>query len=258
MIRFADICDRIIKINNSVKREKCMNKNTLINNENVVIDSKKDKEIENVIMAVCSADNLCSYSQFEQEELKFLEKKFSNMGQDENVVIDDFLSKEMIDDFKLASSIIIRSLKANDFKKSYFQNLKKQKMLNRDLSGSVKCGKQLIKLTSEEQRLESDYEKCLKDFKDIQNENLKKYTQMIKEFCEKKELPDSISEIRKRYSAGILQTFLARKIVYLIFRNFNKNNVSDIVKIIEDSERIKIAFGTVYQRILAVLRCGNK
>lgn len=258
MIRFDDICDRIIQINNSVKREKNMNKNTLINNVNSKDYSKVNMQIEDEIMDVCSADNLCSFSQFETDELMCLEKNYSNFAQDGNVMIDDFLSKDLIAKLKIKINEIIKNLKAIDFKKCYFQNLKKQKLLNNDLSESIKCGKQLIKLTSEEQGLKSEYDKCLKDSKVLQESNMKKYTQMIKDFCIQKKLPDSISDIAKTYSNEVLQTFLARKIVYLIFKNYDKDNIAEIAKVIEQSERFKNTFASIYQRVLELLKCGNK
>ena len=117
---------KIIKNNIYRKSENVMNKYALFNNEEEIKNSfendflnKKYDDLQDKICELCDADNICKFSQFEKDELELLEnikkelEENFDIESNQNVFIEDFVSKDVINKFKVKLSEIKKSIKTN-------------------------------------------------------------------------------------------------------------------------------------------------
>lgn len=262
---------KIIKNNIYRKSENVMNKYALFNNEEEVKNSfdndflnKKYDDLQDKICELCDADNICKFSQFEKDELELLEnikkelEENFDIESNQNVFIDDFVSKDVINKFKVKLSEIKKTIKTINFKIYYFESLKKQQVLNCNIRKSVEYGQLLKDLYSEQNKLNEEYDDSVVQLHKFQLDCFNKYKLMIESFCNKKQVMGSIKEIADKYSLDILKVYLTRKIVYLILQNFEKSSIDSIIISLDRSETFKNNFGFVYDGIVETLRCGNK
>ena len=271
MIQIDCIMSKIIKNNIYRKSENVMNKYALFNNEEEVKNSfdndflnKKYDDLQDKICELCDADNICKFSQFEKDELELLEnikkelEENFDIESNQNVFIDDFVSKDVINKFKVKLSEIKKTIKTINFKIYYFESLKKQQVLNCNIRKSVEYGQLLKDLYSEQNKLNEEYDDSVVQLHKFQLDCFNKYKLMIESFCNKKQVMGSIKEIADKYSLDILKVYLTRKIVYLILQNFEKSSIDSIIISLDRSETFKNNFGFVYDGIVETLRCGNK
>ena len=271
MIQIDQVINKIIKNNINRKSEKSMNKYTLFNDEanfkeslDKEINRNKEDDLLDEIMEICSADNICKFSKFEEEELKNIEniKKEiegnDDTNLDKNTIISEFVSKEITDKVNINLSRITKQIKTNDFKIYYLQSMKKQQILNCNIHKSVEYGTKLNEMYSEQKKLQREYDDSVVQLHKFQLHNFIKYSNMISNFCKSKKLESSIESIAKKYTLEILKIFLVRKVAYLILQNFDSVCIMDIISVLENSDRFKNNFELVYDDILVNLKCGNK
>lgn len=248
-----------------------MNKYALFNNEEEIKNSlendilnKKYDDLQNKICELCDADNICKFSQFEKDELELLENIKKKLEEDfdtnsnQNVFIEDFVSKEIINKFKIKLSEIKKAIKAINFKIYYYESLRKQQVLNCNIRKSVEYGQLLNDLYSKQSNLNAEYDESMVQLHNFQLDCFEKYRLMIDDFCTKKKVVNSIKEIENKYSLNILKVYLIRKIVYLILQNFERACIDDIIVSLDRSDTFKNNFALVYDGIVETLKCGNK
>lgn len=262
MIQIDNVIEKIIKKRIIEKSEKNMNKNTLFNkmNENFQkeIDDNNILALEDEIMNVCSADNICSFSDFEKidfEYLKDLKSKIeNNLKSCDKLIIEDFVSKDIVMKFKLKISELLKKIELTDYKLFYLKKKKQISLKNCKIPLVVECGKLFKEVELEQKKLLEEYHDNVVQLKNIQKDLFEKYTQMINEFCEKEFIDDNISNISNKYSAEVLKVFLIRKVIYIISQNFQKKQLPKVIKTLENSERFKNNFEFVYKEILEDLK----
>lgn len=246
-----------------------MNKYSLYNIDYGIFDNLsesmlKNKQFEDEIMQVCSADNICKLSKFEKNELenlKVVQSKIIDIDKKqlfENNYLEEFISKEIFSKFNIKISKLKQQIKSNNFKIVYFQNIQKESVTKKDFLSSVKYGQILNVLYSDNCKLNNELRKCFCDMYDFECENFKLYNSLIIELCDKKDNYININEISKKFSQDILNIYLIRKTVYLILLNFEKDSLQKVVDIIKISERFKSFFCNISDEIVEKLICGNK
>lgn len=260
MVMIDCVANRIVKNNINIKSEKNMNKNTLLNSYEEFAWSENSDELLDDIMQVCDADSILAYSEFEENELKFIKETKEEFvdNKDNNHIIEEFIDKNFLNSFKVKVSEIKKQMKKNVFKKFFLEYKKRQNILNCDIKSSVENGKLLQDVVDEQNQLKKEYDVCVVQLNKINLESLENYENMLQNFCNNKEVGNSIQEIASKYSIGILKVYLVRKIVYLIYHNFDAKCLPQIINTLESSERFRNNFELVTDDILETLKCGNK
>lgn len=263
MVILDCVANRIIKNNINIRSEKNMNKYALLNSdEEFATNDNIDNELLEDIMLVCDADNIFKYSEFEVNELKFIKETKGKFVEDDKSnsykIIEEFIDKNTLNSFKVKISEIKKQMKRNIFKKFFLEQKKRQNILNCDIKKSVENGKLLQDLADEQNQLKKEYDDCVVQINKINLESFENYEKMLQTFVTNKQVEKSIQDIANKYSIEILKVYLTRKIVYLIYHNFDARCLPEIINTLENSERFRNNFELVVDSVLETLKCGNK
>lgn len=258
MIQIDCVTNRIIKNNVNRRSEKNMDKYALFNSDE---DKNKVENLQSEIMKVCDVDNIFAVCKFETSELELMKKIKDNFDDDnanKKKVYLEFVSKDILNKFKIKISELKNKLQTNAFKKYYFDCLKRKSVLNCNIKKSVEVGKILLEVENEQICLNKEYDESVVQLNKIQLDSLENYEKMLQDFGTKTQIGKSLDDILNKYPLDTLKVYLKRKIVYLITHNFSCDILPQILYSLENSERFKSNFELVYDDVLEGLRCGNK
>lgn len=268
MITFKGVADCVIKYNKTTKKDWCKYMHNYANNDaDETIKSAFEKDIEKSelskiaddIIKICDLDNLLKSSKFEKFEIDSVNRNFGiinsidikSLVENENCEYDiDFMS-----DLKVKTLPLINKKKSIMLRMDVMKNIRKHELKEHNLVKVVKISGDISKFESEIKYIENEiYQICLKEIND-RKLMLGVYENLLHDV-----LKDASNLDLKSIPNPIKNMFLAKKSIYLIQKNLGIKDNHILIKVCENSNKIKGSLLYFYDELIKELRksCGNK